>query len=128
MRKQSVGTTLVVAALLGVGSLVTPTSVMAGHAYPARVQAARDYALHKLGHKEYQCLDAIVARESGWNPHAGSPAGYYGLAQTRNPAKMGRGWRDDPMVQTKWMLSRYIPARYGTACKAWAFWRAHGWW
>jgi hypothetical protein len=130
LRGKAIGTTLVVAALLGVGSLVTPTSVMAGHEYPVQVQAARDYALKRIGSTQFQCLHNIVERESGWNPKSGHPSGPYGLGQANPGTKMrsaGRDWLTNPVTQMKWLL-RYIHGHgYGTACNAWAFWRAHGW-
>ena len=90
------------------------------------VADAKAYALKRIGRTQFRCLDAIVSRESSWNPHAGSVGGYYGIFQTHPGSRMGPGWRDDPMVQTRWGIG-YISDRYGSACDAWSFWKAHRW-
>ena len=95
-------------------------------AFSPSVAAARHYALAKIDTTQFKCLDALVMRESRWDPHAGHIDGYYGIAQTRPASRYGTGWRDDPLVQTKWML-RYIHGRYGSACQAWAWWQSHHW-
>ena len=128
MRGKTIGTTLVVAALLGVGSLVAPTSVMAGHAYPADVQAARDYALKALGSTQFQCLHNIGEYESHWNPRAENKRTHaYGIPQSLPGSKMGKGWRTDPMVQVRWMIQYVSGGRYGSACNAWDHIRQTGW-
>ena len=114
----------IAAAALSAAFLFMASPVSATH-YPPAVQDARAYALEQIGRTQFRCLDAIVARESGWNPHAGHVDGYYGIAQTKPATRYGPGWRDDPMVQTKWML-KYIAKRYGNACAAWSAWQRQG--
>lgn len=75
---------------------------------------------HRRG--QWPCLDYVVSRESGWDPHAVNPSsGAAGLAQS-----LGHGFVDlnDPRGQLIWML-RYVDVRYGGPCGAAAFWRAH---
>lgn len=79
---------------------------------------------------QYACAASIITRESGWNVHASNPAsGAYGLAQALPGSKMaaaGPDWRSNPATQLAWMRD-YVTARYGGACGAWTFWRAHHW-
>lgn len=93
-------------------------------------QAARDWAWHRLGNREWACLDAIGHFESGWRVGAGSPDGSYGLAQASPGSKYaseGADWLTNPMTQVRWMVKYVNGPRYGSACKAWAFWRVHHW-
>lgn len=95
-----------------------------GRTYPVKTQAARDWAFELLGHRQFGCLDRIGHFESGWRVEA-----WGGIPQARPPEKMrsaGAAWRTDPMVQTRWMI-RYVNAKYGNPCNAWAFWQAHHW-
>ena len=41
-------------------------------------------------------------------------------------ATFGSNWRTSPLTQVKWGLW-YVAERYGSACAAWDFWQAHGW-
>ena len=88
------------------------------------------------------CLAAIVNREdpdwqpttynggSHWRP--GTPfdtSRSYGLPQADPGSKMasaGADWRTNPVTQLRWMRG-YVDGRYGSACAAWAFWQANGW-
>ncbi len=125
LRGKTAGTALAVATLLGVVCLASPASVSAGRTFPANVREARAYAERKIGHAQFQCLDQIAERESHWNPTAGHAGGPWGIPQAFPGSKMGVGWRDDPMVQVRWMI-RYVSERYGSACKAWEFWQRTG--
>ena len=61
--------------------------------------------------------------------HAGSPTGAYGIPQAYPGSKMaafGSNWRTSPLTQVKWGLW-YINSRYGSACAAYNFWSANGW-
>lgn len=70
---------------------------------------------------EYICLEKIWQRESNWNPKADNPhSSAYGIAQMLGETS------HDPARQIVKGL-KYIESRYGTACKAWAFWRVHHW-
>lgn len=77
-------------------------------------------------HKEFKCLDKLVHHESRWNPLAlNKSSGAFGLFQFL-PSTWGNYKYPlkpkDPAIQIKAGL-RYITKRYGTPCKAWAFWQ-----
>jgi transglycosylase-like protein with SLT domain len=95
------------------------------------VQAYQAYALGKLGGNTTQstCLNQLWQRESGWNPNAQNPSSTaYGIAQFLNSTWAGTGIAktSDPYRQIDAGLI-YIQKRYGTPCKAWAFWQSHKW-
>ncbi len=108
---------LLVALLLCVG----PDPIPAPAAVVPPLLAAQEWALTRLGPAQYACLDAIVERESRWDPTARNrSSGAFGLPQ-------GIGLTTtDPRMQLAWMI-RYVDRRYGSACKAWAFWQGHRW-
>lgn len=95
-------------------------------------EIARQMMLNKYGWGEDQftCYDAIIMRESRWNPYADNPhSSAYGIPQAlpgRKMASAGADWRTNPATQIKWGLG-YVKQRYGTPCGAWGFKRAHGW-
>jgi hypothetical protein len=82
------------------------------------------------GLSEMPCLDKMWAKESGWNEksrNAGS--GAYGIPQALPASKLavyGSDYLTNPTPQIKWGLD-YIKNRYGSPCKAWSYWQAHGW-
>jgi hypothetical protein len=93
------------------------------------VSNARTYVKNRIGARQYACIDAVWTRESEWNPLAGDPNGAYGIPQAFPGTKMaafGSNWRTSPLTQVKWGLA-YVDERYGSACGAWDFWQAHGW-
>ncbi|MFB7311662.1 transglycosylase SLT domain-containing protein [Streptomyces sp. NPDC056192] len=94
------------------------------------VSGAKTHARSKLSTAQYQCLDNLIRRESGWNHRAANPSsGAYGLMQALPGSKMGStgsDWRTNPVTQIKWGL-KYIKQRYGTPCGAWNFWQKNGW-
>ncbi|MEU0739329.1 transglycosylase SLT domain-containing protein [Streptomyces sp. NPDC006134] len=79
---------------------------------------------------EYQCFSKIVERESGWDVDAtNASSGAYGLVQALPGSKMasaGSDWRTNAATQIEWGLD-YMKDRYGSACDAWNFWQANGW-
>jgi hypothetical protein len=90
---------------------------------------ARTYAKNRIGAKNYACIDNIFTKESKWNPYAGTPTGAYGIPQAFPGSKMaafGANWRYSPLTQVKWGIW-YVNSRYGSACSAWDFWQANGW-
>jgi len=92
--------------------------------YPPATQHARDWLWRGLGDKQFACLDALWHYESGWRVGA-----WGGIPQARPPSKMrsaGPDWETNPMTQARWGL-RYVHARYGTPCNAWAVWQRQGW-
>jgi hypothetical protein len=82
-----------------------------------------------LSISEFSCLDYIWTQESGWDLHAENPSsGAYGIPQALPGDKMasaGANWRDSAETQIRWGLG-YIKERYGSACAAASFKRAHG--
>jgi resuscitation-promoting factor RpfB len=91
---------------------------------------------------QWQCLDALWNRESGWNVLATYPGTItppsapsssittaYGIPQALPAQKMaaaGPDWRTSPATQIRWGLSD-IAHVYGTPCAAWAHEQADGW-
>lgn len=79
---------------------------------------------------QWRYLDALWARESGWNHLAENPSsGAYGIPQSLPATKMavvGSDWRTNPETQIRWGLA-YIAARYGSAQKAWEHSERVGW-
>ena len=111
----------------------TPTPVPTAKPTPApyrdTVWNARTYVKNRIGAKGYDCINALWTRESNWNPYASNPSGAYGIPQAKPGSKMatfGSNWRTSPLTQVKWGLW-YVTNRYGSACGAWDFWQAHGW-
>jgi hypothetical protein len=91
---------------------------------------------------QWNCLDALWRRESGWDVLATYPAHdtppsvpssaittAYGIPQSLPAQKMaaaGPDWRTNPATQIRWGLGD-IAAVYGTPCAAWAHELNHGW-
>jgi hypothetical protein len=88
------------------------------------------YALDQVGPAQFQCLDALWNKESGWNPRALNPSsGAYGIPQALPASKMasaGPDWHSNAITQIRWGLG-YIKAVYGTPCSAWAHSQATNW-
>jgi hypothetical protein len=97
--------------------------------YANTVAGARAYVRARLGTRGYNCVNAIWAAESKWNPRAGRLTGAYGIPQAfpgSKMAKFGSNWQTSPLTQVKWGIW-YVNDRYGSACAAYTFWHAHGW-
>ncbi|GAA3816491.1 transglycosylase SLT domain-containing protein [Nocardioides panacisoli] len=79
---------------------------------------------------QFNCLDLLWTRESGWNPSAeNASSGAYGIPQSLPGSKMatvGSDWATNPVTQIKWGLG-YIQDRYGSPCGAWGHSEATGW-
>ncbi len=89
-----------------------------------KTYAVIQLAAHGWRPHQYGCLNNIWARESGWNKLAGNPAYAYGIPQADPGSKMaaeGSDWLTNPRTQIRWGED-YIQSRFGTPCKAWAFW------
>jgi hypothetical protein len=86
--------------------------------------------LYGLASSQFGCVDNIWEHESGWNVHADNPySSAYGIPQALPGSKMssaGPDWQNSAETQIRWGLN-YIRQRYGTACAAWSFKQAHGW-
>lgn len=72
-------------------------------------------------------VDAIISRESGWNPNAtNASSGACGLAQAYPCSKVpGNGY--DPVDNLRW-ADGYAKSRYGGWAQAYAAWNAKHWW
>lgn len=71
-------------------------------------------------------VDAIISRESGWNPNAtNSSSGACGLAQAHPCSKLENAY--DPVVNLVW-ANGYANGRYGSWAAAYVFWQANHWW
>jgi hypothetical protein len=115
----------------------TPTTAPRPTPVPYRdtVWNARTYVQNRVGAKGYDCVNVIWTHESGWDPYQAYPAGgnpalvAYGIPQAHPGSKMaafGSNWRYSPLTQVKWGLW-YVANRFGSACAAYTFWEAHGW-
>ena len=85
---------------------------------------------------EWQYVDYIVSKESGWNPCAynpsksdcnANPTSACGLAQSLPCGKQSKyGHWTDPVANLKWQYE-YVKGRYGGYAQAYAFWSANKW-
>ncbi len=112
------------------GTLADEVAFEYGSAENPRVIAAVHMPRYGWDRREFDCLNKLWMRESGWKATArNASSGAYGIPQSLPATKMssaGTAWRTDPDVQIRWGLS-YIKARYGTPCRAWAHSRRTGW-
>lgn len=75
---------------------------------------------------QWQYVDYIVSRESGWNPRAvNRSSGACGLVQALPCSKLGSNW-SDPVHALKWQYS-YVKSRYGGYAGAYSFWQRNHW-
>jgi hypothetical protein len=75
---------------------------------------------------QWQYVDYIVSKESGWNPNAvNKSSGACSLAQSLPCSKIGPNW-NDPVVALKWQYN-YVNARYGGYAGAYTFWLNNHW-
>ncbi|GAA4809385.1 hypothetical protein GCM10025786_11830 [Nocardioides caeni] len=79
---------------------------------------------------QFDCLDSLWTRESGWRWNADNPtSSAYGIPQALPGSKMssaGADWATNPVTQIRWGLG-YIQDRYGSPCGAWGHSEAVGW-
>lgn len=97
--------------------------------------SAKAYAKSKLSEygwtdNEFEPLEKLWTRESGWNYTAQNPSsGAYGIPQSLPGSKMataGADWETNPATQINWGL-KYIKDRYGSPSGAWEHSERHGW-
>ncbi|HSH56034.1 MAG TPA: G5 domain-containing protein, partial [Candidatus Limnocylindrales bacterium] len=90
-----------------------------------------DMARAGIAPGDYQYVDYIVGKESGWNPAArNASSGAYGLCQALPGTKMasaGADWQTNPVTQLRW-CNGYATGRYGTWAAAYNFWVKNHWW
>jgi hypothetical protein len=79
---------------------------------------------------QYQYVDYIIGRESGWNPASVSANRCIGLGQKCNASSLIAAcpsWQTDPVCQLN-HFSGYANGRYGSWQGAWQFWSVNHWW
>lgn len=79
--------------------------------------------------KEWKCLNWMWGKESAWNYKAASPTKDHGIPQrhmSKNSKAEIHAFQTDPVAQINWGLN-YIKTRYGSPCKAKAFWELNRW-
>lgn len=95
---------------------------------------ARSLAASKLddygwSDDEFSCLNRMWGKESAWNYKAVGATNDHGIPQRHmsgNSKKEIHAFQSDPIKQINWGLG-YIESRYGSPCKAWAFWERNHW-
>lgn len=105
-----------------------PKAATRKHLSPA---ASRSHAKARLStrgwnSRQWRCLNAVWTHESNWRSEAFNDTKVNGKNAGGIPQILGL----DPDTPTKVQIERgfdYIEARYGTPCKAWAFWKHHHW-
>ena len=78
---------------------------------------------------DYDYVDYIVGRESGWRVDASNGA-TWGLCQALPGSKMssaGADWQTNPITQMRW-CNGYAVGRYGSWAGAYSAWQRQGWW
>lgn len=90
----------------------------------------QQYARSILNEKDYQALDIIITRESGWNANnVNKKSGASGLCQSLPASKMaisGKDYKTNYKTQINWCIL-YCNTRYGSIQKAKKFWLKHHW-
>ncbi|WP_295013468.1 phospholipase [uncultured Microbacterium sp.] len=81
------------------------------------------------GDDQFQCLDSLWTKESGWDYQAYNPSGATGIPQALPGDKMATiadDWATNAVTQITWGLG-YISSVYGTPCSAWGHSQATNW-
>jgi hypothetical protein len=87
---------------------------------PEKVLTPREYAAVLVDDKkQIKCLGLLYGKESAWNPDAVNGS-HYGIPQGRSIYLKTATVEQ----QIRWGL-KYIDNRYGSPCKAWAFFQAN---
>ena len=93
----------------------------------ARTISADQYG---WGDDQFQCLDSLWTKESGWNYQAyNNDGGATGIPQALPGSKMasfGNDWATNATTQIKWGLD-YISSVYGSPCSAWGHSQSVNW-
>jgi hypothetical protein len=82
------------------------------------------------GADQFQCLDNLWQKESGWSYSAyNASSGATGIPQSLPGSKMataGADWETNARTQITWGLG-YIKSAYGTPCSAWSHSQSMNW-
>ncbi|HET6673467.1 MAG TPA: hypothetical protein VFG92_08840 [Agromyces sp.] len=85
---------------------------------------------HGWGADQFQCLDRLWQKESGWSYTAyNASSGATGIPQSLPGSKMataGDDWQTNARTQITWGLG-YISSAYGSPCSAWSHSQAMNW-
>jgi hypothetical protein len=97
----------------------------------ARAQASDLMAsTYGWGADQFQCLDSLWAKESGWNVNAyNASSGATGIPQALPGSKMATiaaDWQTSARTQIIWGLD-YISRSYGSPCSAWSHSQSMNW-
>lgn len=110
---------------------VTQVVVVGARPFNSNVSADKQSIMAAAGIAavDYDYVDYIVTRESGWRVNASNGA-TWGLCQALPGSKMssaGADWQTNPVTQLKW-CSGYAAGRYGSWAGAYAAWLRQNWW
>ncbi|WP_255368722.1 hypothetical protein [Agromyces sp. CF514] len=87
-------------------------------------------SMYGWGDDQFQCLDSLWAKESGWSYTAyNGSSGATGIPQSLPGSKMataGADWETNAATQIKWGLG-YIAGSYGSPCSAWSHSQSVNW-
>lgn len=84
---------------------------------------AKNYAKNLLSKTQFQCLNALYAKESAWNKDAYNKSGAYGIPQLKNDMIADMSGAMQVMYGIKYINHRYG----GNTCKAYNHWKIYGW-
>ena len=113
---------MVLAVLCVIG--MTPANATKDINTTTSIDSLKLYAHSRIvNYKEFQCFNKLITVESNWRVEAINPNGkHFGLGQMRNTKYQNL----DGYRMIDWSL-RYIKARHGSSCNAYAYWQKHGW-
>jgi resuscitation-promoting factor RpfB len=149
VRRHPLASLAVAVAILAAGGHGVQTATAAPSSVPGNVTLGQHLAaLRGWGTgPQWDCLDALWQRESGWSATATNPqSGAYGIAQSLHGDQGGTGGNEystsdsqgltagqlaaandgGPGQQIRWGLA-YIATTYGTPCAAWQHETDDGW-
>ena len=91
--------------------------------------STKSYALRTIKDKtQYQCLNELYSKESGWNPTAVNGS-HYGIPQLKNKIMLSKNPYEQVDYGIKYIAHRYgyTTAGYINACKALTHLETKGW-
>lgn len=124
MKRNSV--TLAITMAIAIIWTFYPTTTSVAEAPEPPKPTPKEYAKAQLEYRGYlgnnwACLSALWGKESAWNHLADNPeSSAFGIAQRLGETST------DPYTQIDYGL-KYIEARYGSPCNAWAFFKKRNW-
>lgn len=103
-------------------SVVASATIGHSSAYGVDYRDALKLYAHSriVNDSQYQCFYKLITKESNWRVNAKNGS-HYGIGQMRNIKYKNL----DGFSQVDWSI-RYQKHRYGSMCKAWAFFKAKG--